>query len=135
MIFNFVLIYWVVWYLLYLLKKKLCSICALNLFFMYWANTVLHDKEDWNMTRVDPMDRLLWRRMLKTKHIGVQPPWRGRVREKEWWWWQIMKYIYFLNYFCKIHAEVCFCINWQCNSLIWACICKYLPLFRLNFAI
>ena len=21
-----------------------------------WENTVLHDKEDWNMTRVDPVD-------------------------------------------------------------------------------
>ena len=39
-----------------------------------WKNTVLHDKEDWNMIRIDPMDRLLWRKMLKTKHIGVQPP-------------------------------------------------------------
>ena len=39
-----------------------------------WSNTVQHDLEDWNLTPVDPMDRGLWRKLLKVRQIAVQPP-------------------------------------------------------------
>ena len=39
-----------------------------------WADTVQEDRKAWKMTNIDPMDRLLWRKGLKTNFIHVQPP-------------------------------------------------------------
>ena len=48
-----------------------------------WATTVQEDRKAWKITRIDPMDRSLWRKNLKNNHIVVQPPVGENVTQNE----------------------------------------------------
>ena len=56
-----------------------------------WRDTINNDHKIWKLLRVDPANRIEWRKKLRINMGAVWPTLSGTGTLKEWQWWWYLK--------------------------------------------